>query len=57
MEEELDEVEAGTLDWRAALAEFDGKFVKARERAKKKMVSLKAGLPLSEVRTRLSTSA
>jgi DNA topoisomerase-1 len=52
MEEELDEVEEGKLDWRKALAEFDGKFVKDRERAKKKMVSLKAGLPLSEVRKR-----
>ena len=50
MEEELDEVEAGSLDWRKALAEFDGKFVKDRERAKKKMVSIKAGLPLSDVR-------
>ena len=52
MEEELDEVEEGIVDWRKALADFDGKFVKDRERAKKKMVSLKAGLPLSEVRTR-----
>jgi DNA topoisomerase-1 len=52
MEDELDEVEEGKLDWRKALAEFDGKFVKDRERAKKKMVSLKAGLPLSEVRKR-----
>jgi DNA topoisomerase-1 len=50
MEEELDEVEEGSLDWRKALAEFDGKFVKDRERARKKMVSLKAGLPLAEVR-------
>jgi DNA topoisomerase-1 len=52
MEEELDEVEEGKLDWRAALAEFDGKFVKDRDRAKKKMVSVKAGLPLAEVRKR-----
>ena len=52
MEEELDEVEEGTVDWRKALKEFDGKFVKDREQAKKKMVSLKAGLPLSEVRKR-----
>ena len=51
MEEELDEVEEGKLDWRKALAEFDGKFVKDREKAKKKMVSLKAGLPLKDVRT------
>src|SRR5512140_1239328 len=52
MEEELDEVEEGKLDWRKALAEFDGKFVKDRDKAKKKMVSLKAGLPLAQVRTR-----
>jgi DNA topoisomerase-1 len=52
MEEELDEVEEGKLDWRKALAEFDGKFVKDRELAKKRMVSLKAGLALSEVRKR-----
>ena len=54
MEEELDEVEEGKLDWRKALAEFDGKFVKDRERAKKKMVSLKAGLPLGDVRARFT---
>jgi DNA topoisomerase-1 len=50
MEEELDDVEEGKLDWRKALAEFDGKFVKDRDRAKKRMVSLKAGLPLADVR-------
>ena len=54
MEEELDEVEEGKLDWRKALAEFDGKFVKDRDKAKKKMVSLKAGLPLAEVRKRFT---
>ena len=53
MEEELDEVEEGKLDWRKALAEFDGKFSKDRDRATKKMVSIKAGLPLAEVRKRL----
>lgn len=52
MEEELDEVEEGKLDWRKALAEFDGKFVKDRDVAKTKMVSIKAGLPLAEVRKR-----
>ncbi|MBK9061684.1 MAG: type I DNA topoisomerase [Acidobacteria bacterium] len=52
MEEELDEVEEGKLDWRKALAEFDGKFVKDRDMAKKKMVSVKAGLALAEVRKR-----
>ena len=35
MEEELDEVEEGKLDWREALEEFDSKFSKDRERAKK----------------------
>src|SRR5271169_1029476 len=54
MEEELDEVEEGKLDWRKALAEFDGQFVKDRDKAKKKMVSLKAGLPLAEVRRRFT---
>jgi len=52
MEEELDEVEEGKLDWRKALAEFDGKFVRDRDKAKKKMVSVKAGLLLAEVRSR-----
>jgi DNA topoisomerase-1 len=52
MEEELDEVEEGKLDWRKALAEFDGKFVRDRDKAKKKMVSVKAGLLLAEVRKR-----
>ncbi|MEO6323221.1 MAG: type I DNA topoisomerase [Thermoanaerobaculia bacterium] len=52
MEEELDSVEEGKLDWRVALAEFDGKFVKDRDLARKKMVSIKAGLLLSEVRKR-----
>ena len=50
MEEELDEVEEGKLDWRKALAEFDGKFVRDRDRARKKMLSVKAGLALAEVR-------
>src|SRR5450759_387030 len=50
MEEELDEVEEGKLDWRKALAEFDGKFVRDRDKARKKMVSIKAGLALAEVR-------
>ncbi|MBL8115376.1 MAG: type I DNA topoisomerase [Acidobacteria bacterium] len=52
MEAELDEVEEGKLDWRKALAEFDGKFSIDRERAKTAMASLKAGLPLAEVRRR-----
>ncbi|HSD29596.1 MAG TPA: type I DNA topoisomerase, partial [Vicinamibacteria bacterium] len=50
MEEELDEVEEGKLDWRQALREFDGKFSKDRERARKKMHSVKAGLEMPLVR-------
>ena len=52
MEQELDEVEEGKLDWRKALAEFDGKFSRDRDRAAKAMASLKAGLLLAEVRKR-----
>ena len=44
MEEELDEVEEGKLDWRKAVAEFDGNFRKDRDRALKKMVSREGGL-------------
>ena len=50
MEEELDEVEEGKVDWRQALADFDGKFSKDRERAKKQMHSVKAGLADAVVR-------
>ncbi len=50
MEEELDEVEEGKLDWRQALRDFDGKFSKDRERAKKQMHSVKAGLEMPVVR-------
>ncbi len=50
MEEELDEVEEGKLDWRQALRDFDGKFSKDRERAKKQMHSVKAGLEMPLVR-------
>jgi DNA topoisomerase-1 len=50
MEAELDEVEEGKLDWRQALREFDGKFSRDRERAKKKMHSVKAGLEMPLVR-------
>jgi DNA topoisomerase-1 len=53
MEEELDEVEEGKLDWRKAVAEFDGRFTKDRDLALKKMVSVKAGLPLADVRLHL----
>ena len=51
MEEELDEVEEGKVDWRQALRDFDGKFSKDRERAKKQMHSVKAGLEMPLVRT------
>jgi DNA topoisomerase-1 len=50
MEEELDQVEEGQMDWRRALEEFDQKFTADRDQAKGKMVSLKAGLFLPEVR-------
>jgi DNA topoisomerase I len=50
MEEELDEVEEGKLEWRQALRDFDGKFSKDRERAKKQMHSVKAGLEMPLVR-------
>jgi DNA topoisomerase-1 len=50
MEEELDEVEEGTIDWRQALRDFDGKFSKDRDNAKKRMHSVKAGLAMPIVR-------
>lgn len=53
MEEELDEVEEGKLEWRKAVGEFDARFTKDRDRALKKMISVKAGLALSEVKKRL----
>ena len=51
MEEELDEVEEGKVDWRQALRDFDGKFSRDRERAKKQMHSVKAGLEMPLVRS------
>jgi DNA topoisomerase-1 len=50
MEERLDDVEEGKLSWRKALAEFDEKFTRDRDRALDKMVSSKAGIPLAEAR-------
>jgi DNA topoisomerase-1 len=41
MEEELDEIEEGKLNWREALAEFYGKFAKDLERAEKNMTDVK----------------
>src|SRR5512144_1611237 len=54
MEEELDDVEEGKLDWRQALKDFDSKFSKDRERAKKQMHSVKAGLAMPVVREAFS---
>ena len=50
MEERLDDVEEGKISWRKALAEFDEKFTRDRDRALDKMVSSKAGIPLGEAR-------
>jgi len=50
MEERLDEVEEGKISWRKALAEFDKKFTRDRDRALEGMVSGKAGIPLGEAR-------
>jgi DNA topoisomerase-1 len=50
LESELDEVEAGKLSWTKALADFDKKFVKDRDRALAKMASSKAGIPLDKAR-------
>jgi DNA topoisomerase-1 len=50
LEEELDEVEAGKIKWTKALADFDKKFVKDRNRALKQMASQKAGILLKDAR-------
>jgi DNA topoisomerase-1 len=50
MEDELDAVEEGKVGWREALRDFDGKFSKDRDLAKKKMHSLKAGMTMPSVR-------
>jgi DNA topoisomerase I len=50
MEERLDDVEEGKISWQNALAEFDQKFTRDRDRALDKMVSSKAGIPLDEAR-------
>ena len=41
MEEELDEIEEGKLDWRAALAEFYEKFARDLQRAEVEMTDIK----------------
>ncbi|MGH9804936.1 MAG: type I DNA topoisomerase, partial [Candidatus Acidiferrales bacterium] len=48
MEEELDEIEEGKLDWRAALEGFYEKFAKDLERASEEMESIKAGRATEE---------
>src|SRR5262249_40460103 len=54
MDERLDEVEEGKLDWKKALSEFDRTFTRDRDRALSDMVSSKAGIPLAEARRTLS---
>jgi DNA topoisomerase-1 len=49
MEDELDEIEDGKLDWRDALDEFYEKFSRDLERASEEMENVKAGLPTDEV--------
>ncbi|HSC78076.1 MAG TPA: type I DNA topoisomerase, partial [Candidatus Acidoferrales bacterium] len=49
MEEELDEIEEGKLDWRVALQEFYEKFARDLERAGEEMENVKAGLPTDQV--------
>ncbi|HUF18641.1 MAG TPA: type I DNA topoisomerase [Thermoanaerobaculia bacterium] len=50
MEEELDSIEEGTLDWIKSLREFSGKFNLDLERAKTEMTSVKgAGIATEEV--------
>jgi len=45
LEEELDEIEEGTLPWREAVKEFWEKFVVDLDRADDEMLSYKAGIP------------
>jgi DNA topoisomerase-1 len=48
LEEELDEVEDGRLDWRAEMADFYERLLKDLERASEEAASLKAGVPTEE---------
>src|SRR3984893_14392212 len=41
MEEELDEIEEGKMDWRVAMAEFYGRFLKDLEHAERNMTNIK----------------
>ena len=45
MEEELDEIEEGKLDWRRAVSDFYRPFVMDLEKAEGEMASYKAGIP------------
>jgi DNA topoisomerase-1 len=45
MEEELDEIEEGKLDWRRAVGDFYGPFVEDLEKAGDELQSYKAGIP------------
>jgi DNA topoisomerase-1 len=49
LEEQLDRIEDGELDWRSALKEFDDKFLKDLETADEQMPNVKKeGIPLDE---------
>jgi DNA topoisomerase-1 len=49
LEEQLDKIEDGELDWRSALKEFDEKFLKDLETADEQMPNVKKeGIPLDE---------
>jgi len=48
LEQELDEVEDGKLDWRVEMAEFYERLLKDLERASEEAESLKAGVPTDE---------
>jgi len=50
LEEELDEIEAGKMPWKQAVAEFDGKFTKDLAQGSERWPDVKVeGLPLGEV--------
>jgi DNA topoisomerase-1 len=49
MEEQLDQIEEGKLDWKAAIADFDEKFLRDLDTADKEMPNVKRdGVPLDE---------
>ena len=50
LEEQLDEIEDGKLDWKQAVAEFDEKFTKDLETAGEQMPNVKReGVPIDEI--------